>query len=83
MLPAKALVLKRDAGKFVLNGVLTFLAPVNGKVTGDVFFGKGSFELIPPIEVERRSLAELTKEPALHEEFDQAVFRFTDNTTTK
>jgi hypothetical protein len=80
MLPAKELVLQRDLGKFVLNGVLTFLAPVNGKVTGAVFFGRGSFELIPPIEVERRSLAELTKEPALHEEFDQAVFRFTDNT---
>jgi len=80
MLPAKELVLKRDAGKFVLNGVLTFLAPVNGKVTGAVFFGKGSFELVPPIEVERKSIAELTKETALHEEFDQAVFRFTDNT---
>ena len=80
MLPAKDLVLKRDTGKFVLNGVLTFLAPVDGKVTGAVFFGQGRFELIPPIEVERRSLAELTKEPALHEEFDQAVFRFTDNT---
>src|SRR5882762_3850248 len=75
MLPAKELILKRDAGKFVLNGVLTFLAPVNGKVTGAVFFGKGTFELIPPIEVERKSLSQLTKEPALHEEFDQAVFR--------
>jgi hypothetical protein len=79
-IPVKELVLKRDAGTFVLTGVLTFLAPVNGKVTGAVFFGHGNFELIPPIEVEKKSLAELTKEPALHEEFEQTVFRFTDAT---
>lgn len=79
-IPVKGLTLKRDAGTFVLTGVLTFLAPVNGKVTGAVFFGHGTFELIPPIEVEKKSLAELTKEPALHEEFEQVVFRFTDGT---
>jgi len=79
-IPVKDLTLKRDAGTFVLNGVMNFLAPVNGKVTGAVFFGHGTFELIPPIEVEKKSLAELTKESALHEEFDQAVFRFTDGT---
>ena len=78
--PVKELVLKRDAGTFVLTGVLTFLAPVNGKVTGAVFFGQGTFDLTPPIEVEKKSLAELTKEATLHEEFDQAVFRFTDGT---
>ena len=80
ILPATNLVLKRDAGTFTLNGTLSFLAPVNGKVTGAVFFGHGTFELVPPIEVERKSLSELTKEPALHEEFEQAVFRFTDGT---
>jgi Peptidase family M1 domain len=79
-IPVKDLTLKRDAGAFVLTGMLTFLAPVNGKVTGAVFFGHGTFELVPPIEVEKKSLAELTKEPAVHEEFDQAVFRFTDGT---
>jgi hypothetical protein len=79
-IPVKDLTLKRDAGTFVLNGVMNFLAPVNGRVTGAVFFGHGTFELIPPIEVEKRSLAELTKEPALHEEFEQIVFRFTDGT---
>ena len=78
--PVKDLVLKRDAGTFALTGALSFLAPVNGKVTGAVFFGHGSFDLTPPIEVEKKSLAELTKEPSLHEEFEQAVFRFTDST---
>jgi hypothetical protein len=79
-IPVKDLILKRDAGTFVLSGVMNFLAPVNGKVTGAVFFGQGTFALIPPIEIEKKSLAELTKEPALHEEFEQVVFRFTDGT---
>lgn len=78
--PVKGFELKRDAGIFTLTGVLTFLAPVNGRVTGAAFFGHGTFEMVPPIEVERKSLAELTKEQALHEEFDEALFRFTDNT---
>ena len=79
-LPVKDFELKRDAGTFILNGVLVFFAPVNGRVTGAAFFGHGTFELIPPIEVEKKSLAQLTKEPALHEEFDQAFFRFSDDT---
>ena len=80
ILPAHNLVLQRDAGIFTLNGVLSFLAPVNGKVTGAVFFGQGKFDMVPPIDVEKKSLAELTKEPAIHEEFEHAVFRFTDGT---
>jgi len=76
----KDVVLKRDAGTFTLNGSLTFLASVNGKVTGAVFYGKGSFDLVPPIEIERKNLALLTKEPALHEQFDRMVIRFTDGT---
>jgi hypothetical protein len=76
----KDVVLKRDAGTFTLNGALTFLAPVNGKVTGAVFYGKGTFSLVPPIELERKNIALLTKEPALHEEFDRMVLRFTDDT---
>jgi hypothetical protein len=79
-IPVQDLTLKRDAGTFVLTGVLTFLAPVHGKVTGAVFFGHGTFELIPPTEVEKKSLAALTKDSSLYEEFDQAVFWFTDGT---
>jgi peptidase M1-like protein len=72
--------LKRDAGIFTLDGVLAFFEPVNGRVTGAAFFGQGTFSLDPPIDVERKSLEELTKEKGLHEQFDVAVFRFTDDT---
>jgi len=73
--------LKRDAGTFHLrSGSICFVTPVNGKVTGAVFTGDGSFVLDPPAESERRSLKLLTKENEFSETFGQAVFRFTDST---
>ncbi len=78
------LVLKRDAGTFTFkSGNLYFLSPVSGKVTGAVFLGEGSFTMTPPIEVEKRNLALLTKEPRITEEFNQLVMRFTDDTLTE
>lgn len=73
--------LKRDAGTFHLrSGTVCFVAPVNGKVTGAVFSGDGSFVLDPPVESERKSLTLLTNESTFNENFGQAVFRFTDST---
>ena len=41
--------LNRDAGKFLFkSGTVCFSAPVNGKVTGAVFAGDGTFVLVPP-----------------------------------
>jgi hypothetical protein len=75
------LVLKRDTGIFHLRfGTVCFVAPVNGKVTGAVFTGDGSFTLDPPIEVERRSLNLLTRETEFSERFLHLVLRFTDST---
>src|SRR5262245_14780794 len=49
-------VLKRDAGTFTFNsGAFFFVTPVNGKVTGAVFMGKGHFVLTPPTFQERRT----------------------------
>src|SRR5262249_25885714 len=74
-------VLKRDAGTFTFNsGAFFFVTPVNGKVTGAVFMGKGHFVLTPPTFQERRTLALLTREQKMDEEFDNAIFFFTDNT---
>jgi len=74
-------VLKRDAGKFTFqSGTFSFLAPVNGKITGAVFVGSGTFSVTPPIPAEQRTLSLLTKQSEMQEEFPEAVFRFTDGT---
>ena len=71
--------MKREAGVFVFkSGAFQFVEPVNGKITGAVFVGDGSFTLTPPIELERRNLAILTKGQPFEEQFSGAVLRFTD-----
>jgi hypothetical protein len=73
--------LKRDAGTFHFHsGMVCFVAPVQGKVTGAVFVGDGNFVLDPPSASERQSLKLLTKEDEFSEKFTQAVLRFTDST---
>jgi Peptidase family M1 domain len=74
------LELKRDAGTFHLrSGIVCFVAPVAGKVTGAVFTGDGNFILDPPAS-ERPMLKLLTKEAEFSENFSQMVLRFTDST---
>jgi len=73
--------LKRDAGTFHLNsGTVCFVPPVNGRVTGAVFAGDGTFLLVPPTETERKSLKFLTKGEEFNEKFERLVLRFTDST---
>src|SRR5437899_3337299 len=73
--------LKRDAGLFTFNsGTFYFLEPVNGKITGAVFVGDGTFSLKPPLKVEQRNLAILTRGQPFEEQFSTVVFRFTDGT---
>lgn len=75
------LELKRDAGTFHLNsGTVCFTPPVNGKVTGAVFIGDGTFVLEPAIVAERNSLKLLSKEDEFSEKFEHLVMRFTDST---
>jgi hypothetical protein len=59
------LVLQRESTRFTFtSGTLCMLAPINGKVTGAVFVGKGSFSLVPPSQAptEVRQIALLTRE---------------------
>jgi Peptidase family M1 domain len=73
--------LKRDAGIFRFrSGTVCFTPPINGKVTGAVFVGDGTFLLNPPSESERKSLEYLTKEPEFNERFEKLLLRFTDST---
>jgi hypothetical protein len=75
------LELKRDAATFHLHsGMVCFVAPVQGKVTGAVFVGEGGLVLDPPQVAERNSLKLLTKEDEFSEKFEHMVLRFTDST---
>ncbi|HKW16545.1 MAG TPA: M1 family aminopeptidase [Terriglobales bacterium] len=73
--------LKRDAATFHLRtGMVCFVAPVQGKVTGAVFVGDGNMVLDPPSLDEAKSLKLLTKENEFSENFEHLVLRFTDST---
>ncbi|HEY6272255.1 MAG TPA: M1 family aminopeptidase, partial [Terriglobales bacterium] len=77
----KDFTLQREAGVFVFrSGTFQLLEPVRGNITGAVFHGDASFTVTPPIAVERRNLAILSKGRPFEEEFSSAVFRFTDGT---
>lgn len=73
--------LKRDAASFHLrSGIVCFVTPVQGKVTGAVFMGDGSMDLDPPIPIEKSSLKLLTKSDEFVEQYEHLVLRFTDST---
>ncbi|MGH9713220.1 MAG: hypothetical protein ACRD5M_07970 [Candidatus Acidiferrales bacterium] len=77
----KDFVMKRDASTFTFkSGSFAFLTPVEGKTTGAVFTGSGTFALDPPLANEKWSLGRLTKSAETIEPFSTAVFRFTDGT---
>src|SRR5581483_6811477 len=58
-------------------GTLTFLAPVNGVVTGAIFIGEGHFSLKPFLNVDAQELDRRTGSKELEENFNQVVLRFT------
>ena len=75
------LILKRDAGSFLLKtGEVYFLAPVDGKTTGAVFIGDGEFAISPPVESEKRMLNFFSGASQFTEKFTSLVLFFTDDT---
>ncbi|MBK9164774.1 MAG: hypothetical protein IPM21_12875 [Acidobacteria bacterium] len=74
-------VFQRDRVTMKLNGTLYFAEPVNGRVTGAVFIGNGSFSAeTAPIEYERAYVNRLIKADNIESSFTNAVFRFSDDT---
>ncbi|HEX8616565.1 MAG TPA: M1 family aminopeptidase [Thermoanaerobaculia bacterium] len=66
-----------DVVRFTLNGKLHLLTPVEGKTSGAVFIGQGSYELKPASESERYQVALHANEDelvTLTDQFDSAVF---------
>src|SRR5262245_16673341 len=75
------ITIRRDVLTISLNrGVIAFLQPVQGKVTGAVFIGSGEIVAIPPDSIERQQIYKFTGTPILNETFQTAILRFTDNT---
>jgi hypothetical protein len=73
--------LERSAIHITLeDGTIAFTQDVMGRVTGAFFEGDGEILLVPPNEVERRSMSLFTGMAILEERFATAYFRFNDDT---
>ena len=64
-------------------GTVTFLAPVNGLVTGAIFVGEGHFNLKPALPLDARELSRRVGAAEINEDFTEAVFRFTPELHSK
>ncbi len=66
-----------DAATFRLdNGTVTFLAPVNGMVTGAIFLGEGHFTLKPATYLDAQELKRRVGSPQFDEDFTELIVRF-------
>jgi hypothetical protein len=65
---------------YLNRGFIALMTPVQGQVTGAVFWGEGEVLMIPPDRAEKRNLAQFTRAPILEETIDSAYLRFTDQT---
>lgn len=71
------LTVRRDGVAFTFaDGKLAFLQPVDGRITGAVFVGRGRVFAVPPDPAERASLARFLRVPLIDAEFWQAYLRF-------
>ena len=61
------------------DGTIAFTQDVMGKITGAFFEGEGEVLLVPPNEVERKSMSLFTGMAILEERFATAYFRFNDD----
>lgn len=75
------LVLRRDRVTMIFSGTFYFTSQINGKVTGAVFIGTGTFRAeLPPSEFEKKNVKRLLDAETVDSDFKTAVLRFTDDT---
>jgi hypothetical protein len=80
----KGLNLIRDVVHLTLDeGKLAFYEPLDGRITGAVFLGRGHVIATPHDPGERRSLAQYVGVPILDQTFTRAYLRFDDDTATE
>lgn len=72
---------ERDRARFTLEeGELRLFTPVEGRVCGLVFVGKGSFSLAPPTAIERDQMKRFLGTTSLEGPFHTLVLVFADDT---
>jgi hypothetical protein len=82
--PVENLVIRRDAGVITLKrGTVSFGPMVQGRVTGAVFVGEGAFALTPAVSFERDHLKMAMGANSVAENFERAIFFFTDDAYTE
>ena len=73
--------LRRGDAKLLFEaGELALLAPVDGKITGAVFSGRGHILATPRDPVEKQQLAYFLNAPVLDQDFSNAYLRFSVDT---
>lgn len=73
--------LKRDRVEMTFSGTFYFQAPINGRVYGAVFLGRGTFRAEPPkSEFEQQNVRRMLKADVVESDFETAVLRFSDDT---
>ncbi len=79
--PANNVVLERDRVKMTFQGTFYFESPIEGRVRGAVFIGKGRVHADPPGDAfEKGYVQRMLHAPALDSTFKTAVLRFSDDT---
>jgi hypothetical protein len=75
------LTLKRDRATMVFTGDFYFAAPIDGRVTGAVFIGAGTFHAeAPDSPFEKEYLKRFIDAEVVDSDFHTAVLRFSDDT---
>jgi hypothetical protein len=76
--------LRRDVVNVrLIQGKLAFFQPIDGRVTGAVFSGRGHIFATPRDRGERHSIAQFLGVPMVSQDFTRAYFRFTDDTASE
>ncbi len=80
LVTANRIELRRgDVEIYFEEGKLAFLAPINGRITGFVFSGRGHALAFPREVVEKQQMARFLGAPVLDQVFLSAYVRFTDD----
>lgn len=81
LVPANRIELRRgDAVLSFEEGTLAFFSPLNGRITGAVFVGRGHALAVPRDPVEKQQMGHFLGAPVLDQEFNSGYLRFTDGT---